>query len=340
MNSYDPNGDWVLNSTEMNIYGSDYDSQYGDLRISSTLVAAKVILRINKNYIPSGLSINLYVGIHEIVIGQIDGGCKDTVVVNVFCEDDILPPSPSSEYLELLLDSDTILCLDIGELLGNPISIRNICEEESTGIVLFDPDLNCISISGFEVGNEFACFEICDDQNICDTTFLSVDVVPDIVLMVVPPPIAFDDREIAVKNALLKIDVLENDEFDRENLDMKIISRPLYGRVNIDYTDMSLMYAPNDYSCGEQEHFVYEISNSTGSSEASVYIDITCDELIIYSGFSPNGDDQNDTWRIDGIENVPDAEILIFNRWGTTVFESRGYDNQRGWGWYYRWSPY
>ncbi|MEY5046828.1 MAG: hypothetical protein RLZZ175_187 [Bacteroidota bacterium] len=40
--------------------------------------------------------------------------------------------------------------------------------------------------------------------------------------------------------------------------------------------------------------------------------------------FTPNGDNQNDVWRVKGIENYPDAEIQIFNRWGVKVRYKNG----------------
>lgn len=45
-------------------------------------------------------------------------------------------------------------------------------------------------------------------------------------------------------------------------------------------------------------------------------------------GFSPNGDDTNDFWRIEGIEYFPENYIQVFNRWGVSVFETHGYDNE------------
>ena len=42
--------------------------------------------------------------------------------------------------------------------------------------------------------------------------------------------------------------------------------------------------------------------------------------------FTPNGDGQNDVWLIKDIENFPEAEVVIFNRWGVKVKEfARGY---------------
>ncbi len=42
--------------------------------------------------------------------------------------------------------------------------------------------------------------------------------------------------------------------------------------------------------------------------------------------FTPNGDGQNDTWIIENVNIYPDIEVKIYNRWGTLVFESTGYN--------------
>ena len=43
--------------------------------------------------------------------------------------------------------------------------------------------------------------------------------------------------------------------------------------------------------------------------------------------FTPNGDGNNDTWTIPGIENYPNNVVRVFNRWGNTVFETLSYSN-------------
>jgi gliding motility-associated-like protein len=40
--------------------------------------------------------------------------------------------------------------------------------------------------------------------------------------------------------------------------------------------------------------------------------------------FTPNGDGHNDAWRIEGIEDFPNADIVIFNRWGVIVHHIPG----------------
>ena len=49
-------------------------------------------------------------------------------------------------------------------------------------------------------------------------------------------------------------------------------------------------------------------------------------EIEIPNGFTPNGDGRNDTWEIAQLNQFyPNAEILVFNRWGQVVYSSVGY---------------
>ncbi|HEU4718667.1 MAG TPA: gliding motility-associated C-terminal domain-containing protein, partial [Bacteroidia bacterium] len=50
-------------------------------------------------------------------------------------------------------------------------------------------------------------------------------------------------------------------------------------------------------------------------------------EIHPWGGITPNGDGNNDTWVIDGIDAFPDAIVIIYNRWGMEVWRKSGYDN-------------
>jgi gliding motility-associated-like protein/uncharacterized repeat protein (TIGR01451 family) len=50
--------------------------------------------------------------------------------------------------------------------------------------------------------------------------------------------------------------------------------------------------------------------------------------LSIPNVFTPNGDGMNDTFTIVGLNVYPENEILIFNRWGNTVFQEKNYHNE------------
>lgn len=48
--------------------------------------------------------------------------------------------------------------------------------------------------------------------------------------------------------------------------------------------------------------------------------------LEIPTAFTPNQDSNNDTWEIKGIQFYPQAQVVIYNRWGQIIFESKGYN--------------
>jgi gliding motility-associated-like protein len=51
------------------------------------------------------------------------------------------------------------------------------------------------------------------------------------------------------------------------------------------------------------------------------------DCIVIHNVITPNGDGVNDTWIIDCIEDFPDNNVGIFNRWGDKVNAFENYDN-------------
>ncbi|MDA3892714.1 MAG: gliding motility-associated C-terminal domain-containing protein [Salinivirgaceae bacterium] len=51
---------------------------------------------------------------------------------------------------------------------------------------------------------------------------------------------------------------------------------------------------------------------------------------IVDKGFSPSVDGIGDNFLIKNVEDYPNNEIIIYNRWGTKVFDMKNYDNSRG----------
>lgn len=68
---------------------------------------------------------------------------------------------------------------------------------------------------------------------------------------------------------------------------------------------------------------VYEV-NACSSSSLPMEIQGTCKDLIPNT-ITPNGDTYNDTWEIPVLERYPNSTVKIINRWGNTLFESKGY---------------
>ena len=49
-------------------------------------------------------------------------------------------------------------------------------------------------------------------------------------------------------------------------------------------------------------------------------------DVVIYNAVTPNGDGDNDYFIIDNIQNLPNNQVEIFNRWGVKVFSTTNYD--------------
>lgn len=65
----------------------------------------------------------------------------------------------------------------------------------------------------------------------------------------------------------------------------------------------------------------------TNGCQATQQIKITdqCPNIYIPNTFTPNGDGINDTWVIEGLDSDPTTLIRVFTRYGTEIYESKGY---------------
>ncbi len=86
-------------------------------------------------------------------------------------------PEPIITFFDTIgLNQTDTFCIDTSMLDGTIISIMNICPEESGEAVLFEilDSLYCISYTSLEVGIEKACIRVCDDNDECFTTEITI----------------------------------------------------------------------------------------------------------------------------------------------------------------------
>ncbi|RYE25584.1 MAG: T9SS type B sorting domain-containing protein [Sphingobacteriales bacterium] len=50
--------------------------------------------------------------------------------------------------------------------------------------------------------------------------------------------------------------------------------------------------------------------------------------IVVHNVITPNGDGANDTWIIEGIEFYPNTVLMVFDKWGDKVFESKNYNGK------------
>lgn len=72
---------------------------------------------------------------------------------------------------------------------------------------------------------------------------------------------------------------------------------------------------------------VSNAKNCSASDSVTVYVIGDCPEIYVPTGFSPNGDNNNDVLYVFG--TMEDLHFVIYNRWGEVVFETT--DKLMGW---------
>ena len=63
--------------------------------------------------------------------------------------------------------------------------------------------------------------------------------------------------------------------------------------------------------------------------EAKVNIDVlpVRDDLFVFKAFSPNGDNYNEVWIIEGIRDYESNHVKVFNRQGLLIYQQKNYNN-------------
>ena len=322
MNQWDAAGNWTLDPATYSISGETPMGIYSDLTISQVNTGAVGILELNTNYTPGTAYIELPDGENSLVATRLSDGMKDTMEVKIAC----ITPDYYKDLIQVTT-TDTI-CLSLDELIGDFASIRNICNEGPGAAATLEliPETNCVLCIGEHVGVTNGCFVICDEYGICDTTYMEIKVRAE------EPSTLQPDTLYTTYETPVTANVLANDDLKGDNQSLKIIQQPGHGEVVVN-PDQSVTYRPlieycNDYKYEPLDQFTYQVCFEDGSHyETVVYVEVSCEELTIYTGFSPNGDGVNDSFRIDGLQRYPKHELKVFNRWGSKVFESKDYHN-------------
>jgi gliding motility-associated-like protein len=119
-------------------------------------------------------------------------------------------------------------------------------------------------------------------------------------------------------------DVLIIEDIDDNNLN-GVIERP--GSV----ANLCFIYTSFDDFVGE-EVIVFTVCDNgipIACINVDVRINVTLDLRVqIYKAFTPDGDNINDVWVIENIQNYPNNQVMIFDRWGGLIFSARGYNNE------------
>jgi gliding motility-associated-like protein len=95
------------------------------------------------------------------------------------------------------------------------------------------------------------------------------------------------------------------------------------------WSEGSVLEDLQDLFLGTYSVEVTDSRNCSISAEFEIGTDCL-DKGNIPNIITPNGDQNNDIWIIPSIENYPNNELEIFNRWGSPVIEFAPYTNTWG----------
>jgi len=276
-----------------------------------------------------GTEFTLTSGVHQMIFIKKDG-CRDTLVVKVACT-----TARIIKDTVYVAQKDTI-CLDVAELLGNIKDIQNIWPLKSGEHARFEliPGTRCITCLGIEAGGtDEAAYVIADDQGVHDTTYFQISVIERV--QAVPTPEAIADDATIKEGEVMVLDVLANDKLGGAKLsEIKIVEQPKNGFVFINQEN-KVVFTPKPGFCDDtnDEFFSYKICTIGGCDDAPVTIKVLCNDIKVYTGFSPNGDGTNDTFVIEGTLSNPDNKLSVFNRYGNQVYFKENYRNDWGGTW-------
>ncbi len=241
----------------------------------------------------------------------------------------LVPPEGEIIINTIVVGQTLTECLSAEDLQGNDFTISNDCPSLSNGNIDFGFESGslCVQYTGMSVGVDTACILICDNTGMCDSTMFYISAIAPSVEL----PVALDDTISMMQNETGSIPVLDNDTIDYLAT-LTVLTEPTNGGAYV-MMDNQIAYEPDEDFCGT-DVFSYMLCNLAGCDTATVEINITCEDLRVYNGFSPNGDGVNDRFRIGGIESYPNCSVKVYNVWGNLVYENvqgEGYKYNSGW---------
>ena len=222
---------------------------------------------------------------------------------------------------------------------GQPVAVGNEFAADQLGSLSFTPN------AGFDGTTQFR-------WNGHDGSAYAERSAPVIITLIEDNTLAAIDGEIRMEDILVYTGSLVPNVINPANGELVFATSPIvateHGTLTIQ-ADGTFTYTTTDDFSGT-DAFVFRVCNTATPmqcAQATITIivingrldsdrdgipDKDEEPLVIYEGFSPDGDGLNDVWRIRSIENYPNNTVRIFNRWGNLVFEITGYDNQdRAW---------
>ncbi|MGL2993678.1 DUF7507 domain-containing protein, partial [Flavobacterium sp. TSSA_36] len=210
-------------------------------------------------------------------------------------------------------------------LNGTKASIENVSFKVLTGsnpFITFDTSGNVSVLNGVTAGKYTFTYQICNVKfpTDCDVATVTIDIAP-IAPITINSSSCNADASIIDLNTLLPTEIAKNGTWIDTNNTTKLNGSN---------------FSPFGLAVGDYQ-FEYKITSGDCPRSIIIAMNVNidckvlgCGNIIVHNAFSPNGDNINDVFKIENIDDTicyPENTIEIYNRWGVLVFDTKNYDN-------------
>ena len=301
-----------------------------------------IVVNLSKGLINVDFSsIPTFSGIDELMYKICDLGCfcdsaKLTVTVldttttepdRMVLKDDVFVFEEGSTITQFnVFENDDLKGANLASLTLLPFPDKFLWDLSKTGVLTASYYPDTVFVQDFTIK-----YRLCDTLSRCDTAVVYVQVVNNASPITNTKYYLLEEGE----TTSFEVNVLEGVE-DKDGIDygaLSVIKQPNFGTSIINPLNGKLklnLGAVTNYQGGDTT--VFKVCDLLcNCSQDSLIIQFKeQNKLLAYDGFSPNNDGKNDVWEIQNVELYPNAQIQIFSRWGSLIFESSDLNNEIG----------
>ena len=308
-----------------------------DVNLTTTIPDPKDALTLNADgsvNIAPNTPAGTYILNYQICEKADFGNC-DTAVVTVTVTTPSAPPTP------VVANDDTYSNIGcntfglVGNVLTNDVKGTTPVTLELVNFTLLsdnnsktDPNITISNTGNVTVssltpaGTYTYSYRICDklSSENCDTATVTITVVPNGTTQF-SSTACRDDSSLLNLTSLLPVGSPTTGTWvDKSNTNA--LQGNIFNPFGLALGNYVLEYLIADEKCPRSIILNLEVND-----DCKV---LACGIVLPRNAFSPNGDNFNDTFKIDNIDDTtcyPENTVEIYNRWGILVFETKNYNN-------------
>nr|WP_294785588.1 gliding motility-associated C-terminal domain-containing protein [uncultured Flavobacterium sp.] len=304
-----------------------------DVTLTTTIPDPKGALTLNQDG-SVNVAPNTPAGTYTLtyqICEKADFGNCDTAIVTVTVTTPAAPPTP------VVANDDTysnIGCNTFG-LVGNVLSndlkgttpvtlelVNFTLTSQTNPNITIDNSGNVTVSSLTPAGTYTYNYRICDKLSAsnCDTATITITVVANGVTTLKSTACTDDSSLINLTSLLPEGSPINGTWVDKSN--SNTLQGSVFNPFGLALGNYAFEYLISDEKCPRSIVLDMEVND-----DCKV---LACEKVLPRNAFSPNGDNMNETFKIDNIDELtcyPSNTVEIYNRWGILVFETTNYNN-------------